>query len=86
MGATTVIYPSILTSFNHLWFKLGIILGKVVTPITLGAIFFLLLTPIAIITRLYGRDELKLNRKVSNTYWTNREPSGPLPDSFKRQY
>ena len=86
MGATTAINPSILTPLNRLWFKLGILLGKVVNPITLGAIFFLLLTPIAIITRLFGRDELKLNRKGSNTYWKNREPSGPSPDSFKRQY
>ena len=86
LGTITALCPSILAPLNRLWFGLGITLGKVVTPITLGAIFFLIITPTAIITRLFGRDELKLNRRITNTYWTDRDPAGPSPRSFKKQY
>ena len=79
--------PKILRPLNWLWFQLGQLLGKIVSPIVLGAIFFLLLTPVSLVTRLFGRDELCLKRKASQTsYWLDRAPPGPAPDSFKNQF
>ena len=79
--------PKVLRPLNWLWFQLGQLLGKIVSPIVLGAIFFLMLTPISLVTRLFGRDELRLKRKASQTsYWLDRAPPGPEPESFKNQF
>ena len=79
--------PKILRPLNWLWFQLGQLLGKIVSPIVLGAIFFLLLTPLSLVTRLFGRDDLRIKRKASQTsYWLDRAPPGPAPDSFKNQF
>ena len=65
---------------------LGLALGKVVSPIVLGIIFFGLLTPISLIAKLMGRDELKLKRSNTTSYWV--EPIGANSDaeSFKNQF
>ena len=79
--------PKVLTPLNWLWFQLGQLLGKIVSPLVLGAIFFLMLTPVSLVTRLFGRDELRLKRKASQTsYWLDRAPPGPAPESFKNQF
>jgi hypothetical protein len=79
--------PRVLRPLNWLWFQLGQLLGKVVSPVVLGAIFFLILTPVSLLTRLFGRDELRLKRKASQTsYWLDRVPPGPEPESFKNQF
>ena len=79
--------PKVLRPLNWLWFQLGLLLGKIVSPLVLGAIFFLMLTPVSLVTRLFGRDELRLKRKASQTsYWLDRAPPGPEPESFKNQF
>ncbi len=79
--------PKVLAPLNWLWFQLGQLLGKIVSPLVLGAIFFLMLTPVSLLTRLFGRDELRLKRKASQTsYWLERAPPGPEPESFKNQF
>jgi hypothetical protein len=79
--------PKVLRPLNWLWFQLGQLLGKIVSPLVLGAIFFLMLTPVSLVTRLFGRDELRLKRKASQTsYWLDRAPPGPEPESFKNQF
>ena len=65
---------------------LGLALGKVVSPIVLGIIFFGLITPIALIARLMGRDELKLRRPKKSTYWSEPISSSSDVDSFKNQF
>jgi len=82
----TLFLPELLTPFNKGWFLLGELMGKVVSPLVLGVIFFLLITPIALITRLFGRDELRLKRANANSYWIDRKPPGPAGDSFKNQF
>ena len=52
--------PQILSPLNRLWFCLGLLLGKIVSPIVLALIFFVLITPVSLVTRLFGRDELKM--------------------------
>ena len=65
---------------------LGLALGKIVSPIVLGIIFFGLITPIALIARLLGRDELKLKRPKKSTYWSKPISSNSDADSFKNQF
>ena len=78
--------PKILTPFNKAWFWFGQAMGKIVNPIVLGIIFFLLLTPVAIMGKLMGRDELRLQKRKVNSYWIEREPIGPSPESFNNQF
>ena len=82
----TVVSPSNLFLFNKLWMKLGLLIGKVVSPIVLGSVFFFLFTPIGIVMRLAGRDELQLKLHGKNSCWKNRAPAGSEPISFKNQF
>ena len=61
-----------LTPFNILWFKFGLLLGKIVSPLIMGLVFFLVVTPTGIIMRLLGKDLLNLKKNNSKTYWINR--------------
>ncbi len=82
----TLIAQQLLGPLNHLWYGMGLPLGKIVSPIVLGIIFFLLITPISLVTRLFGRDELRINKRSVDSYWKDRSPPGPPSDSFKNQY
>ena len=79
-------YQALLTPLNKAWFILGLALGKIVSPIVLGIIFFGLITPIALIARLLGRDELKLKRPKKSSYWSEPLGSNSDADSFKNQF
>lgn len=81
----TLINNDFLGPLNKLWFKFGLLLGKVVSPIVLGLIFFGIFTPIAIFMRLIGRDELRLKYKNQLTYWIKRKTSNQST-FFKRQF
>ncbi len=63
----------ILTPLNKLWFKFGIFLGKVISPLVMGIIFFLVITPIGILMRLMRKDLLNLKFNSSNSYWIKKE-------------
>jgi len=65
---------------------LGHLLGRIVSPIVLGLIFFVLITPVALFGRVAGRDPLRLKPRAISSYWVKREPAGPTPDSFKNQF
>lgn len=86
LGLVAVAAPNLLTPLNKAWMKLGELMGKVVSPLVLGIIFFLLITPVALVTRLFGRDELRLKKANMNSYWIDRVPPGPAGDSFKNQF
>lgn len=78
--------PKILAPFNKAWFQMGYFLSKITSPLILGIIFFAVITPIAVITRFLGRDELKLRQTKTVSYWANRCPPGPESESFKNQF
>ena len=63
----------ILTPLNLIWFKFGMLLGRVVSPFVMGLVFFLVVTPTGLIMRMLKKDLLNLKKKSSNTYWINRE-------------
>ncbi|MDP6139486.1 MAG: SxtJ family membrane protein, partial [Candidatus Woesearchaeota archaeon] len=73
-----------LTPLNKLWFKFGILLGSIVSPIVMGTVFFLVVTPVGLIMRLLGKDLLRINKnKTISTYWINRDKQ---KNSMKKQF
>lgn len=81
----TLLKPDILLPLNILWMRIGVLLGVLVSPIVLGIIFFGVFTPIAIIMRLSGRDELRLKFNKKPSHWIlRREPIKSV--SFKLQF
>ena len=85
-SVATLLSPQLLAPLNRLWYGLGMLLGKVISPIVLGLIFFVLITPVSLVTRMFGRDELKMKKRNVQSYWVDRSPPGPPSDSFKNQY
>jgi hypothetical protein len=79
--ACALFAPKVLAPLNKLWFALGLALGKIVAPLVMAAIFFLILTPIALWRRLHGHDTLGLRVKAEST-WRKRDNSC----SFERQF
>ena len=67
-----ILNSKILTPLNKIWLYFGIALGKLVSPIVMGFIFFLVVTPIGIIMRLLGKDILNLKKKNKGSYWINK--------------
>ena len=78
-----LINSKILTPLNKLWFKFGVFLGKIVSPIIMGIIFFLVVTPIGLIMRVFGKDVLNLKFDKAKSYWI--EKSGPK-SKMKNQF
>ena len=78
-----ILNSNILLPLNKLWFKFGIFLGKIISPIIMGIIFFLVVTPIGLIMRLLGKDVLNLKYSNYNSYWI--EKTGPK-SKMKNQF
>ena len=78
-----LINSKVLTPLNKLWFKFGLLLGKVVSPLIMGIIFFLVVTPTAFIMRIIGKDLLNLRFNNKKSYWI--EKTGPK-SKMKNQF
>ena len=81
----TIINADTLLPLNKLWMKFGILLGMIISPIIMGIIFFGIFTPIAILMRLTGRDELRLRFIRKKSHWTHRKKTKEF-DTFKKQF
>ena len=79
-----LINSKLLTPLNLFWFKLGIILGAIISPIVMGIVFFIVVTPTGFILRIMGKDLLnKKYDKKKETYWIKREtPIGTMKRQF----
>ena len=73
----------ILTPLNKIWFKFGILLGRIVSPFIMGIIFFFVVTPIGLLMRILGKDLLNLKYNKNKTYWI--EKTGPK-SKMKNQF
>ena len=85
--AAGLFFPALLRPFNRLWFNFGMALHNIVNPLVMGLLFYLTVTPIALIMRVTGKDPL--NRKFdpqAKSYWIVRDPAGPAPDTMRRQF
>ena len=78
-----IINSGLLSPLNKIWFKFGLLLGKFISPLVMGLIFFLVVTPIALLMRLLKKDLLNLKFNKKNTYWI--EKSGPK-SKMKNQF
>lgn len=79
--------PALLAAPNRLWTRLGVVLGKVVSPIALGILFYGVFTPMGAVARLIGKDPLRLKfDTTADSYWIPRDPPGPLPKSMTNQF
>ena len=78
-----VLNSKILTPFNRLWFKFGILLGSIISPIIMLIIFFFVVTPIGLFMRIIGKDLLYLKKNNKKTYWIKKEN---LKSSMKNQF
>ena len=79
--------PKILAPLKVVWFRVGLVLHHIVTPIVMGLIFYLAVTPTGLILRAMGRDPLRLKKDPSApSYWIVRDPPGPPPGSLRNQF
>ena len=79
-----VINSKLLTPLNKLWFKFGILLGSIVSPIVMGIVYFAVVTPTGVLMRLLGKDLLKTTKTKSiSTYWMKRDKK---QTSMKKQF
>ena len=73
----------ILTPLNKLWFKFGILLGTIVSPIVMGIIFFIVVTPISLIMKILGKDILNLKKNKNRSYWIDKSE---IKSTMKNQF
>ena len=74
---------NLLLPVNKIWFKIGIFLGKIISPLVMGIIFFLVITPIGIILRIFRKDVLKLKFSSDKSYWIDKDS---LKSTMKNQF
>lgn len=82
-----LVYPPLLAPLNKGWTKLGLLMFKVVNPLIMLGIYVLTIIPIGLILRLSGKDPLRIKLdKEAESYWIERDPVGPPPESMKNQF
>jgi len=85
--AAALVWPGVLAPLNRLWTRFGLLLHRLVNPLVLGVMFFLVITPMGLVMRALGKDPLRLQRdRAARTYWIDRQPPGPAPDSLNNQF
>ena len=68
-----ILNSKILTPLNKIWFKIGILLGNVISPIVMSIIFFLVVTPTSFIMKILRKDHLNLKKNTKNSYWIKKQ-------------
>jgi len=78
-----LVNSKILTPLNKVWFRFGILLGNFISPIVMGAVFFLAVTPTGILMKLFGKDLINLKKNNKKTYWIEKKE---IKSSMKNQF
>src|SRR5947209_4872035 len=77
-----LVRPQVLAPLNRIWTRLGLLLGRVVSPVVLALMYFLIITPIGTLIRWLGKDPLRLRGDpAAPSYWIVRDPPGPAGES-----
>lgn len=79
--------PQVLAPLNRLWTRFGLLLQRITNPLIMGLVFYLAVTPTALVMRALGKD--LLHRRIdrsAKTYWIDRRPPGPEPETMKQQF
>ena len=83
----TLTVPRLLAMPNRLWLRFGLLLNRIISPVMLAILFYLVVTPIGLLMRAVGKDNLRLRRSAqAESYWIARDPPGPEPDSMSNQF
>ena len=83
----SIAYPKALAPANKIWTQFGLLLHRIVNPVVLGLIFLLTVVPTGLIFRLLGKDPLRLKLDhEAKTYWIDRTPPGPPPETMSQQF
>ena len=78
-----VLNSKTLTPLNKIWFKFGVLLGKFISPVVMGVIFFLVVTPIGLLMRIIGKDVLNLKFNNNKSYWVEKKgPNNKMKNQF----
>lgn len=86
-AALALVYPVMLAPLNRFWTKFGFLISRLMSPLVLAMIFFVVVTPIGLLMRLLGKDMLRLKRAPrARSYWIERDPPGPSPYTIKNQF
>ena len=87
-AAVAALVPHVLGPLNRAWLAFGRLLHRIVSPLVMGAIYFLAVTPTGLIMRLRGHDLLSLRRRPDlSSYWIEREPAAEPPsETMKKQF
>ncbi|MBF0154735.1 MAG: hypothetical protein HQL64_13425 [Magnetococcales bacterium] len=87
LSIVALVVPKMLHPCNQLWTSFGDLLHRVMTPLIMGLMFFVVMTPLGLLMRLAGKDGLRLRiDKAATSYWIPRTPPGPEPESCKNQF
>tara|TARA_Y100001970_G_C14208617_1_gene845550 strand:- start:858 stop:1241 length:384 start_codon:yes stop_codon:yes gene_type:complete len=78
-----LINSKILTPLNKIWFKFGIFLGNIISPIIMGFIYFFVVTPIGFFMRIIGKDILNLKKNNNKSYWIEKKKT---QSNMKKQF
>ena len=78
-----IVNSNILTPLKILWIKLGFFLGKIISPIILGFIFYFIVTPIALLLKIFRKDVLRLKKNKTSTYWIEKSK---IKSEMKNQF
>jgi Saxitoxin biosynthesis operon protein SxtJ len=83
----TAFVPNWLRPLNRMWLRFGLALHAIVSPLILIVLFFVVITPVGVVARLAGKDFLRLKfDREATTYWIDRQPPGPSPQSMRTQF
>ena len=78
-----IVNSKILSPLNKIWFKFGIFLGKIISPLVMGIIFFVIVTPIGILMRILKKDLLNIKFNNNKSYWIEKnEPKSKMKNQF----
>ncbi len=82
-----IVKPVWLRPLNKYWTKLGLLMGRIVSPVITAVLFYAVVTPTALLFRMLGKDPLRLSRDPeARSYWIERQPPGPAPETMANQF
>lgn len=87
-GAAGLVVPAVLRPLNLLWFRFGMLLHAVVSPLILGLIFLAVVVPTGLLLRLFGKDVLDIKSGAGDrsSYWIKRNASATVAESMRNQF
>lgn len=84
-GLLAWLRPAVLRPLNRLWYRIGVLLNRIVSPVVMGAIFFLMVLPFGLVRRWSGADPLRLRKPTEGSYWRRRQGNAD-PSGMERQF